>query len=99
MKRILSLAVLSLVFQASLTFAAVIQDWSSLGSGAAGPYQDSNGSKVDFAIDAGPKGGQKALKITSNKVANGYVGIYTNTSGDLSKAANLKFMVKSTAAG
>ncbi|HEY5039514.1 MAG TPA: carbohydrate binding domain-containing protein, partial [bacterium] len=99
MKKITGVFAMLFLLQTSLAFGAMVQDWSSLGSGAAGTYQDSTGSKVDFTIDAGPKGGQKALKITTNLVASGYAGIYTNTSGDISKAGSLKFMAKSTVAG
>jgi hypothetical protein len=77
----------------------VVQDWSSIQPGNAGTYADS-ASKVEFAFDAGPKGGEKALKITSNISASGYGGVYTNANGvDLSKFGTLKFMVKSTAPG
>jgi hypothetical protein len=99
MKKILSLVLTALMLPASAAFAAMVQDWSSLGNGAAGPYADSNGSKVDFTFDAGPKSGQKALKITANIVSGGYAGIYTNTTGDISKAGALVFMAKSTVAG
>src|SRR5579872_6845636 len=99
MKRILSLAVLCVVFQASLVFAAVVEDWTGIAPGNTGSYQDSNGSKADFVADAGPKGGQKALKITANKVANGYVGVYHTVTLDLSKSGSFKFMAKSTVAG
>lgn len=99
MKKILGLLAAAWMLQASPAFSAVIQDWTSLGNGAAGPYNDNNGSKVEFTFDAGPKAGQKALKITTNLVSSGYAGVYTNTTGDLSKSANLVFMVKSSAAG
>lgn len=99
MKKILILGLAALMLPASAAFAAVVQDWSALAGGAAGPFNDSNGSKIDFTIDAGPKAGQKALKITANVVTGGYAGIYTNTSGDISKAGALVFMAKSTVAG
>ena len=99
MKRFLSLLVAGFLLQASAAFADVIQDWTSVQAGMAGPYQDSNGSKVDFTYDAGPKGSDKALKITCNIVANGYAGVYTGGTWDMSKAASLKFMAKSTIPG
>ena len=99
MKRVLAALAVGLAFQASTLWADVIQDWTAPSSGMYGPYNDSTGSKVDFAFDNGPKGGQKALKITYNLVANGYVGVYSNTSADLSKSKSLKFMAKSTAPG
>ncbi len=99
MKKLTGVGLAALMLQASGAFAAVIQDWSSLGPGAAGTYNDSNGTKVDFSFEDGPTAGTKALKITTNLVSGGYAGIYTNTSGDISKAANLVFMVKSSAAG
>src|SRR5581483_4489613 len=99
MKRILSLILAGFVLQASVVFGAVIQDWTSVQSGNAGPYND-NATKVDFSFDAGPKAGEKALKITANISASGYGGIYTNAHGlDLSKFGALKFMVKSTVPG
>jgi hypothetical protein len=99
MKRILSLVLAGLLLQASTLFADVVQDWTSVQSGMAGPYQDSNGSKVDFSYDAGPKGGEKALKITYTLVNSGYCGVYTGGSWDLSKSASLKFMAKSSLPG
>ncbi len=99
MKRILSLLVAGLLLQTSAAFADVVQDWTSVQAGMAGTYQDSTGSKMDFTYDAGPKGSDKALKMTYNLVANGYVGVYTGGTWDLSKAASLKFMAKSTLPG
>ncbi len=99
MKKLIGVWLAALMLQASAAFAAVIQDWASLGPGAAGPYNDSNGTKVDFSFEDGPKPGTKALKITSNIASGGYAGVYTNTSGDISKAANLVFMAKSSVAG
>jgi hypothetical protein len=99
MKKVLSLLTVGFLLQASAAFADVIQDWTSVQSGMAGTYQDSNGSKIDFTYDAGPKGSDKALKMTCNLVANGYLGVYTGGTWDLSKAASLKFMAKSTIPG
>ncbi len=97
MKRILSLvAVLSLVAPAA--FAAMVEDWSGIASANTGPYQDSNGSKIEFAQDAGPKGG-KALKLTGNLVAGGYMGVWHTIAADLSKSGAFKFQAKSTVAG
>jgi hypothetical protein len=99
MKRILAL-VAALLFLAPGVFAGVVEDWSGVQSGAnTGTYMDSNGSKIDFAVDAGPKAGQKALKLTSNLAQGGYCGIWHNLSADMSKAANLTFMAKSTIPG
>ena len=99
MKKFLAVLAVSLALQAPALWADVIQDWTSPPSGNYGPYNDSTGSKVDFTFDNGPKGGQKALKITYNLVANGYVGVYSNTLADLSKFKSLKFMAKSTLPG
>ncbi len=100
MKRILSLLAVFFLSQASLSFAAVVEDWSAVVSGQnTGTYQDSNGSKAEFVVDAGPKGGQKALKITATKATGGYVGVYHTATLDLSKSASFKFSVKSTVAG
>src|ERR1035438_6046573 len=99
MKRILSLVFAGLLFQATCVFAGVVQDWSAVPSGSAGTYADSTGSKIDFGYDAGPKGGEKALKITSTLVPSGYLGVWTTGTWDLSKAGSLKFMAKSTIPG
>jgi len=99
MKRIFSLMAVLLLSQASLAFAAVVEDWTGIAPGNTGTYQDSTGSKIDFVADAGPKGGQKALKLTANKAANGYCGVYHTTTLDLSKSGSFKFMAKSTVAG
>ncbi len=99
MKRILSLLVAGFLLQATAAFAEVVQDWTSVQAGMAGTYQDSNGSKVDFTYDAGPKGSDKCLKMTCNLVANGYLGVYTGGSWDFSKSGSLKFMAKSTIPG
>ena len=98
MKRILSwVAVLLLV--APSVFAAMVEDWTGIAPGNTGTYQDSNGSKAEFVADAGPKGGQKALKITATKATGGYVGVYHTISADLSKSGSIKFMAKSSVAG
>lgn len=99
MKRFLGLLMAGFLLQVSAAFADVVQDWTSVQAGMAGTYQDSNGSKIDFTYDAGPKGSDKALKMTYSLVANGYVGVYTGGAWDLSKAASLKFMAKSTLPG
>ena len=99
MKRFLGLLMAAFMLQASSVFAAVLEDWSGVASGNTGTYQDSNGSKIDFAVDAGPKGGQKALKLTANKVGSGYCGVYHTVTLDLSKSGSFKMTVKSTVAG
>ena len=100
MKRILSLLAVLFLSPASLAFAAVVEDWTDIVVGQnTGTYQDSNGTKVDFVADAGPKGSEKALKITANIAANGYGGVYHTTTLDLSKAGSFKFMAKSSVAG
>src|ERR1039457_5184944 len=99
MKRILSLLAVVFISQASVAFAAVIEDWTGVAGGNTGTYQDSTGSKIDFVVDAGPKGGQKALKLNANKAASGYCGVYHTTTLDLSKSGSFKFMAKSTVAG
>jgi hypothetical protein len=78
--------------------AGVVEDWSALSSGSTGAFQDSNGSKIEFAIADGPKGA-KALKITANVVSGGYAGIYHTITADLSKSGSFKFMAQSTVAG
>ncbi len=98
MKKILSLLLAALLLPASAAFAAVIEDWSNIASGNTGSFQDSNGSKIDFAQDAGPDGG-KALKLTTNLVQGGYVGIWHNITADLSKSGTLQFKAKSTVPG
>ncbi|HUO57644.1 MAG TPA: endo-1,4-beta-xylanase [bacterium] len=99
MKKILSLmAVLMLLAPAA--FAGTVEDWTSVQSGTdIGTYNDSNGSKIEFAVEAGPKSGQKAIKLTSNLVEGGYCGIWHHISADISKAGALKFMAKSSAPG
>jgi hypothetical protein len=99
MKKILSLALTALMLPATAVFAAVVEDWSSMKAGSdIGSFQDSNGSKIDFAQDAGPDGG-KALKLTFTLVTGGYCGIWRNISADLSKNGFLKFKAKSTIPG
>ncbi len=99
MKRILVLMA-ALLFLVPVAFAGVVEDWTGVQSGSnTGTYMDSNGSKIDFAVDAGPKAGQKALKLTSNLASGGYCGIWHNFIADMSKAANLTFMAKSTLPG
>ncbi|HJT24169.1 MAG TPA: carbohydrate binding domain-containing protein, partial [bacterium] len=98
MKKILSLLLTAMLLQASAVFAAVVEDWSNIASSNTGAYQDSNGSKIDFAQDAGPEGG-KALKLTSNLVSGGYCGVWHTISADLSKNGSLKFKAKSTVPG
>ncbi len=88
-----------LLFLSPAVFAAVVEDWTGVQAANTGTYMDSNGSKIDFAVDAGPKSGQKALKLTSNLMQSGYCGIWHNFMADLSKGANLKFMAKSTLPG
>ena len=98
MKKFLGLLLAALIFPASAVFAGVVEDWSNIASGNTGAYQDSNGSKIEFAQDAGPDGG-KALKLTSNLVTGGYCGVWHTISADLSKSGSLKFKAKSTVAG
>ncbi len=98
MRKFLSFSLAALMLSASAAFAAVVEDWSSIASGNTGSFQDSNGSKIDFATDAGPDGG-KALKLTTNLVTGGYVGIWHNITADLSKSGSLKFKAKSTVPG
>ena len=98
MKKILSLTAV-LLFLAPAAFAAVVENWGGVAPGSnTGTYVDTNGSKIDFAVDAGPKDG-KALKITSHLAQGGYCGIWHNLTADLSKAGAMKFMAKSTISG
>jgi Carbohydrate binding domain (family 11) len=99
MKKSMALFALLSLSAALPAFGEVIQDWTSLQPGMAGTYLDSNGSKVDYSIVDGPQAGQKALQITYNLVASGYVGVYTGTSLDLSKDNAFQFMAKSTNPG
>ena len=100
MKRILSLLAVLFLSQAPLASAAVVEDWTGIVAGQnTGTYQDSNGSKAEFVADAGPKSGEKALKITATKATGGYVGVYHTAALDLSKSASFKFSVKSSVAG
>lgn len=98
MKKYLSVLMLGLALQVSPVFAASVEDWSGIAPANTGVYQDSNGSKIEFASDAGPKGG-KALKLTGNLVSGGYMGVWHTISADLSKAGAFKFQAKSTVAG
>lgn len=99
MKRIIVMAAMFFSL-APMAFAGLVEGWTSVQNGTnTGAYMDSNGSKIDFAVDAGPIAGQKALKVTSNLASGGYCGIWHNLSADMSKAANLKFMAKSTPPG
>jgi hypothetical protein len=98
MKRFLSLALSVAVLQAAAAFGAVVQDWTNVGQGMAGTYQDSNGSKIEFAFDAGPSG-SKALKLTTTLASGGYAGVYTSGTFDLSKYGVLTFMAKTTVPG
>lgn len=98
MKKILGVLMLGLALQVSPLFAASVEDWSGIAPANTGTYQDSNGSKIEFASDAGPKGG-KALKLTGNLASGGYMGVWHTIAADLSKAGAFKFQAKSTAAG
>lgn len=99
MKKILCLLSAVILLQATAAFAAVIEDWSNVQPGTnTGSFQDSNGSKIDFATDAGPNGG-KALKLTTSLVAGGYCGIWHNIAADLSTSGSLKFKGKATVPG
>jgi len=98
MKRTLGL-LMAMALLVPAVFAGVVEDWTSMQAGMTGPYQDSNGSKIDFAVVAGPSGSDKALQITSNKVSGGYCGVYHNVSADLSKSGSFKFKAKSTVPG
>ena len=98
MKKILSWLLAAMLLPASAAFAAVIEDWSNVASSNTGAYQDTNGSKVEFAQEAGPDGG-KALKITATLVQGGYCGVWHTIAADLSKSGSLKFKAKTTAPG
>jgi len=98
MNKILSLLLAALLLPASAAFAAVVEDWSGIASGNTGSFADSNGSKIDFAQEAGPDGG-KALKLTTNMVQGGYCGIWHNITADLSKNGALQFKAKSSVPG
>lgn len=99
MKRFLSLVLSFGLLQAATAFGAMVQDWSNVGSGMAGTYQDSTGSKIEFTFDAGPNAGEKALKLTTTLASGGYAGVYTSGTFDLSKFGVLTFMAKSTVPG
>src|SRR5579883_2938992 len=94
MKKFLVLA-LAFLFLAPAVFAATVEDWTGVTPGTnTGTYADNTGSKIDFAVDQGPKAGQKGLKITFTLVQGGYCGLWHNFLADMSKAGELRFMAK-----
>ncbi len=98
MKKLLGLTAITILL-ASPVYSGVIEDWSSVTPGMnVGTFADNLGSKVEFATEAGP-GGQKAIKLTSTLVQNGWCGIWRGLSADLSKNKSLKFKVKTSAPG
>ena len=60
MKRIIVMAAMFLSL-APMAFAGVVEGWTSVQNGTnTGTYMDNNGSKIDFAVDAGPIGRSKS---------------------------------------
>jgi len=99
MKKFLVLATV-LLMVAPAVFAGVVEDWTGVTPGTnTGTYADNTGSKIDFTVDQGPKGGQKALMITFTLAQGGYCGIWHNFMADMSKAGQLKFSAKCTIPG
>jgi hypothetical protein len=87
---------------ASTASGSMVEDWTGvIPSTNTGTYADSNGSKIEYAVTAGQKSGEKAIQLTSNIVKGdgNYCGIWHNVSADLSKVSALKFTAKSTVPG
>lgn len=56
MKKVLILTAVFLLISPA-AFAALIEDWSNVNPGKdAGTFADTLGSKIDFAVEAGPTG-------------------------------------------
>lgn len=89
----------AVLFFSQAAFAEVVADWNHVTPGMdTGAFADTLGSKVEFAAEKGPDGGQ-ALRIRSTLVPNGWGGVWHGISEDLSRNKSLEFKVKTSAPG
>lgn len=87
---------LALWFMASISAAAVLQDWSNIElNKTAGTFADKKGSKLKIAQAKGPQEEENALQISASIVEWG--GVWTGLTADLSKTSAVQFSAKSSA--
>jgi Carbohydrate binding domain (family 11) len=80
--------------------AKVAERWQAVGGGMLGVAADTKGSKGTWALDDGPKPGQRSLLIEYDLKPGGFVGAWhTTTNLNLAKADGLRFMAKADPPG